>query len=114
MIDVKQIRQNPEQLRQAIARRGVDPELANVDLFLELDAKRRELQQEIDALNAEKKELAQLGRTDPDAAREKGQQLREKGRDLEIALGQVGEQWQQILDWFPNFPHDEMPEGAGR
>jgi len=113
MIDVKQIRQNPEQLRQAIARRGVDPELANVDLFLELDAKRRELQQEIDALNAEKKELAQLGRTDPDAAREKGQQLREKGRDLEIALGQVGEQWQQILDWFPNFPHDEMPEGAG-
>ncbi|SVB79763.1 uncharacterized protein METZ01_LOCUS232617, partial [marine metagenome] len=66
MIDVKQIRQNPDQLRQAIALRGVDPKLADVDRFLELDAKRRELQQEIDGLNAGKKELAQLGRSDPD------------------------------------------------
>ena len=113
MIDVKQIRQNPDQLRQAIALRGVDPELADVDRFLELDAKRRELQQEIDGLNAGKKELAQLGRSDPDAARAKGQELREKGKQLETTLGEVGDQWQQILDWFPNFPHDGMPEGAG-
>ena len=112
MIDVKQIRQNPDSLRQAIARRGVDPKLADVDRFLELDAQRRDLQQEIDGLNGQKKELAQLGRTDPEAARNKGQELREKGKELETTLSGVNQQWQTILDWFPNFPHAQMPEGA--
>ena len=113
MIDVRQIRENPEALRRAVALRGVDPALADVDRFLELDEERRALQQEIDGLNTQKKELAQLGRTDPDAARQKGQALREQGRDLETRLGELTSQWQTILDWFPNWPHAEMPEGAG-
>ena len=73
MIDVRQIRDNPEALRQAIRRRRVDPAKADVDRFLALDEQRRTLQQEIDGLNTVKKELAQLGRTDPEAARARGQ-----------------------------------------
>lgn len=113
MIDVRQIRDNPDALRQAIAKRGVDPAKADVDRFLELDEQRRDLQQQIDGLNAQKKELAQLGRTDPDAARQKGQQLREQGRELETQLGELTTQWQAIMDWFPNWPHADMPDGAG-
>ena len=113
MIDVRQIRENPDALRQAISRRGVDPAKADVDHFLALDEERRTLQQEIDGLNAQKKELAQLGRTDPDAARARGQQLRETTRDVEAKLAGVTGEWQTILDWFPNWPHQDMPDGTG-
>mgnify|MGYP000430398421 CR=1 FL=1 len=52
MIDVKQIRANPEALREAIRRRKVDPHLADVDRWLELDGQRRKLQVEVDGDNA--------------------------------------------------------------
>ncbi len=113
MIDVKTIRAETEALREAIRLRKVDPEKADVDRWLELDVKRRQLQGEIDALNIEKKQLAKLGRENPDAAREKGQQLREQGRTLERQMGELTGEWQQILDWFPNWPHADMPRGAG-
>ena len=111
MIDVKEIRANPEAMKEAVLVRGVDPSDADVDRWLDLDGKRRKLQVEIDGLNAEKKQLAQLGRRDPDAARVKGQQLRERGRELEQQLGVISEQEQRIMDWFPNWPHPDMPHG---
>jgi seryl-tRNA synthetase len=113
MIDAKTVRADSEALREAIRLRKVDPEKADVDRWLELDGKRRKLQGEIDALNVEKKDLAKLGRENPDAAREKGQQLREQARALEQQMGEITGEWQQILDWFPNWPHADMPLGAG-
>ncbi len=113
MIDVKEVRANPEAMKEAVRARGVDPSNADVDRWLELDTKRRQLQVEVDGLNAEKKQLAQLGRSDPDAARAKGQQLRERGRELEQELGAISEQEQLIMDWFPNWPHPDMPHGEG-
>ena len=100
-------------MRRAIALRRVDPARADMDRFLEIDAQRRSLQQEIDGLNSQKKELARLGRTDPGAARRKGQELRERGRELETRLAELTSEWQAILEWFPNWPHPDMPEGAG-
>ena len=113
MIDVRRLRADPDAMRRAIALRGADPARADVDRFLEIDGQRRALQQEIDGLNSQKKELARLGRSDPQAARQKGQELREKGRELDARLGELTGEWQAILEWFPNWPHPEMPEGAG-
>ena len=113
MIDPKAVRTHPDAMREAIRVRKVDPAKANVDRWLALDAARQKLQRDIDALNSEKKQLAQLGRNDPDAAREKGRELRERGRVLEHELGTVVAEWQGIMDWFPNWPHPDMPAGAG-
>ena len=113
MIDPKAVRTDPDAMREAIRVRKVDPAKANVDRWLALDAARKKLQRDIDALNSEKKQLAQLGRNDPDAAREKGRELRERGRVLEHELGTVVAEWQGIVDWFPNWPHPDMPAGAG-
>ncbi len=111
MIDVKQIRANPEALREAIRRRKVDPHLADVDRWLELDGQRRKLQVEVDGVNGEKKKLARLGKIDPEAARARGQELREQGRKLEVEVAAIGAEWQRIMDWFPNWPHPDMPAG---
>ncbi|MFH1566677.1 MAG: serine--tRNA ligase [Gemmatimonadota bacterium] len=113
MIDVRQIRANPEALREAISLRGVDPAKADVDRWLRLDEERRQLQSQIDQLNTQKNELARLGKSDPAAARQKGQELRELGRQLEAKLAETSGPWQDILDWFPNWPHPDMPRGGG-
>lgn len=113
MIDPKLLRAEPEAMRQAVQRRKVDPQKADVDAWLRLDEERRQLQGQIDGLNAQKKELARLGRSDPDAARAKGQQLRQQGQEMERRMGELSARWQEILDWMPNWPHADMPEGAG-
>ena len=43
MLDIKQIRQQPDWFKEKLATRGVQPE--EIDAVLELDAKRRELLQ---------------------------------------------------------------------
>ncbi|MCH8295719.1 hypothetical protein IH992_31955, partial [Candidatus Poribacteria bacterium] len=113
MIDLKEIRANPERLREIIRLRKVDTSRADLDRWLELDKQKRELQSSLEKLNGEKKKIARLGRTDPDAARSRGQELRQKSRELEAEISQITQEWQEILDWFPNLIHPEMPEGEG-
>jgi seryl-tRNA synthetase len=93
--------------------RKVDPVKADVDRWLELDERRRALQTEIDGINVEKKQIAGLGRTDPDAARQKGQELRERSRELDEAFAAVNEEQAGIVEWFPNWIDEGMPEGRG-
>ena len=112
MIDVREIRANPDGLREAIRQRNVDSSLADLDRWLELDERKRQLQLEIDTLNGEKKQLARLGKSDPEKAREQGQRLREQGKQLEQEMNDLTSRWQEILDWFPNWPHPDMPAGT--
>ena len=113
MIDPRQARANPDRLKEIIRLRKVDPAKADVDRWLQLDERRRALQAEIDGLNAEKKKIADIGRTDPNAARARGQELREKTQALEAESDTVNAEWNQIMAWFPNFIDPEMPEGRG-
>jgi seryl-tRNA synthetase len=113
MLDPRTIRANPERLKQIVRLRKVDPAKADVDRWLELDERRRALQTEIDALNVEKKQVAGLGRTDPDAARQKGQALRERSKELDDAFAAVNAEQAQIMEWLPNWIDEAMPEGRG-
>jgi seryl-tRNA synthetase len=113
MIEVREVRANPERMREAIRKRRVDPKKADLDRWLELDGQLREARQALEGLNAEKNKLAQLGKTDPNAARQRGQELRQQSRELEERIASVSGEWQAILDWFPNFPHAQMPDGHG-
>ncbi len=113
MIDPKQVRSNPDRLKEIIRLRKVDPARADVDRWMDLDKKRRALQTEIDGLNSEKKKIAALGKSDPDRARAKGQELREKSKDLDAQFTEVTSRWQECMEWFPNWIDPEMPEGAG-
>ena len=113
MIDVKEIRANPERMREAIQLRKIDPTRADLDRWLELDEQKRHLQALLEQLNAEKNRLAQLGKVDSAAARRTGQEIRQQARVLDEQLALVTKEWQNILDWFPNWPDPEMPRGDG-
>jgi seryl-tRNA synthetase len=54
VIDLKLVRDDPERVRAALARRGPGPAAA-VDRLLALDADRRALVTEVDGLRAEQK-----------------------------------------------------------
>ncbi len=113
MLDARLVRQDPDRLKRIVRLRKVDPAKADVDRWLALDERRRALQQQTDALNAEKKQVAALGKSDPDAARARGQEIREESRVLDEESDTVNAEWAAIMDWFPNLIDPEMPEGAG-
>ena len=56
MLDIKRIRENADEVREGLKRRWMDTAL--VDNVLELDAKRRTLITEVDALKARRNEVS--------------------------------------------------------
>ena len=62
MLDMKFVRENPEIVKQNIKNKFQDQKLKLVDEVIELDAQKREAQQEADALRAERNKLSkQIG-----------------------------------------------------
>ena len=54
MLDIRFLRENPEVVKENIKKKFQDAKLPLVDEVIELDAKRRETQQEADALRADR------------------------------------------------------------
>ncbi len=109
MLDPRLIREQPDLVRAALARRGSGVE-AGVDLVLELDAQRRSLLPELEALRAQKNAasdaIAAAKRAGNDVAEEvaklRGAGAREK--QLAIDLGVVEEQLRTQHAALPNLP----------
>jgi seryl-tRNA synthetase len=108
MLDLRQIREDPQPARDALARRGVDPAL--LDEALELDERRRALLPELEDLRARKnqasKRIGELQRSGEDAseaiAETRGLSDREK--ELEEELRAVEERRTTVLLSLPNLP----------
>jgi seryl-tRNA synthetase len=108
MLDLRQIREDPQPARYALARRGVDP--AVLDEALGLDERRRALLPELEELRARKnqasKRIGELQRSGEDAseaiAEVKGVSEREK--ELEEELRAVEQRRTELLYSLPNLP----------
>jgi seryl-tRNA synthetase len=106
MLDLRQIREDPQPARDALARRGVDP--AVLDEALELDERRRALLPELEDLRARKnqasKRIGELQRSGEDAseaiAETRGLSDREKELDEELRA--VEERRTTVLLSLPN------------
>ncbi|MDQ1911201.1 serine--tRNA ligase [Paenibacillus sp. GD4] len=115
MLDVKLLRSEMEKVKQGMANRGSVP--AELDRFTELDAKRRELLQEVEQLknrrNVVSQEVAALKK-----AKENADHLIEemkvvgdriKGLDDEIRVLEA--ELDAIVMSIPNVPHGTVPVG---
>jgi seryl-tRNA synthetase len=108
MLDLRQIREDPQPAREALARRGIDP--AVLDEALELDERRRALLPELEELRARKnqasKQIGELQRSGEDAseaiAETRG--LSEREKELEAELRAVEERRTAVLLSLPNLP----------
>ena len=114
MLDVKEIRRDPDAVRAALARRGPDA-AAGVDRVLELDARRRELLPGLEALRAQQNEASgaiaaakQSGEDASDAiARMREVAAQAKTFDAEVA--EIEPQLQSALLSLPNLPDPAAP-----
>lgn len=108
MLDIRFIRENAEKVKQNILNRQVDPKKADVDRLLLLDARKVELEKEIEKLRAGRNKLAKEHLA---GIEEKGRKFKEGLKVLEEELAAVALDWQKIMDWVPNMLADDVPVG---
>lgn len=112
MIDIKEIRRNPEAYKQAAKRKRIDVDL---DLLVELDKECRNLQGQVEALQAERNKVSEMTKTV--AAAQKATHLegakalaQELDGKLE-ALRTTQIQLNDLLLQVPSIPTDDTPDG---
>jgi seryl-tRNA synthetase len=114
MLDLRFIRDNVEQVKIALARRGITIDLSE---FLAHDATRRGAQQEIETLRRTRNEVSEeIGRLKKagQPAEEKVAEMRSVGdriAALENSVREAEEAQQSLLLAIPNLPHATVPDG---
>ena len=113
MLDLKQLREDPDSVRAALARRGGD---YPIDHVLEADARRRAAQARIDELRAERKkgdkQIAKLQGDEKTKELERLKGLSDEITRLESEQAAAAAELNHGLLEIPNIPHDSVPQGT--
>jgi len=132
MLDIRFIRQNPEKIREAATKKRID---FDVDRLLALDERRRQIQQELDALRHEQKQASQTigqmknpkgkayqqavasGRSpqqieaEVQALLRRMEQVKARVKQLEDEAQQVQAEFDDLMLRCPQVPADDVPIG---
>lgn len=114
MLDARFIRTNPEAVRKGLAKRY---EEINLDEFLSLDQRRRELIQEVEQLKSKRntvsQDIARLKKEKKDASDHIAEMQKVSAviKELDDKVRDVDEQLNNFLLTLPNIPHDSVPVG---
>ena len=119
MLDMKFLRENPDIVKQNIKNKFQDEKLPMVDKVIELDEKRRTMQQEADDLRNKKNTLSkQIGALMKEGKKEEAEKVKaEVAKDaarlaeLEAAEGPVADEIQKIMYTIPNIIDPSVPIG---
>ncbi|KGK86398.1 MULTISPECIES: serine--tRNA ligase [unclassified Clostridium] len=117
MLDLKRIRNNPEEIKSALANRGEDFDVTTIDRILELDERRRQILVEVENLkntrNQESAKVPKLKKEGKDVTeimaemKKLGEEI--KGHDEE--LSKIDEELEYIMLRIPNIPNPAVPDG---
>jgi seryl-tRNA synthetase len=114
MLDIQFIRQNSQEVRDAIKNKGLDLDL---DELLEVDRGRRETTRALEQQRARRNELsAQIPKASKEerpALVEEAKQVRADIERLEPKLGEVQRRFQDLMLRVPSVPRPEVPIGRG-
>jgi seryl-tRNA synthetase len=115
VLDLKLVRDDPEGVKAALARRG--PGVAErVDRVLQLDAARRALVTEVDGLRTEQKrrgkEVAKAAPAEREQALAGLKELADRLDRATAALRDADAELHDALAWVPNIPDPSVPSGG--
>ena len=116
MLDIRRIRENLDEIKAAMARRG-EKEF-DLDSVVELDDKRRDLLKEVEVmkneLNVESKKIPQLIKEgkDVEAAKAELKELSDKIKGIDEKVREVEVEMEYSLMRIPNVPHPDVPQGT--
>ncbi|MEG6565594.1 serine--tRNA ligase [Thermoanaerobacterium saccharolyticum] len=114
MLDIKRIRNNPDEVKKAIE---LKKENSNIDEFLKIDEKRREILKELESLkntrNKESENIAKLKKEGKDAEEliKEMKEISDKIKEMESEVKQYDEKLEELLWTIPNIPHESVPVG---
>ena len=116
MLDVKMVRANPDQVREALRRRG--EATAPLDEFIAVEEERRRLTTEVESMRSERKRASEAigarkkagqdASAEMAATRELGERI--KAREAELAVSEA--RLHELLLALPNIPLADVPEGG--
>lgn len=115
MLDIRRIRENLEDIKKAMDRRG-EKEF-NLDIVIELDDKRREILKEVEVmkneLNVESKKIPTLMKEgkNVDDQKAKLKVLSDKIKEIDEKLKEVEVEIEYNLMRIPNVPNPNVPQG---
>ena len=118
MLDLKRIRNNPEEIKKSLLNRGEDFNESIIDEILALDEERRNILVDVEALKSKRNqvsaEIPKLKKAGQDVTtimtemREIGDKI--KADDARVS--EIDEKLQYIMLRIPNIPNPQVPEGA--
>ncbi len=118
MFDIRLIRNDPDAVARALARRGGDWDLPGL---LEIDARRRDLTHQVESRVADvrkrSKQIGELKRNkasdeEVEAFLAENQRLTAEAKSMEGELRDLEQKQNDILLELPNAPHETTPEGG--
>ncbi len=117
MLDIKRIRDDPDGVRAALARRGAHA-VDGLDRVIELDRRRRELLPQLEGLRAEQNEAnARIRSASDPSEREREiaamRSVAARAKELEHELSEVEQELQEALAPLPNLPDATAAAGPG-
>ncbi len=114
VLDIRLIRSNPDLVKEAMAKRGVD---APIDELLELDAQRRSLLTELEQKKARRNSVSEKighlrkAKENADHLIAEMRELSEEIKDGDNQLRELEQKIRDILLVIPNIPHSSVPTG---
>jgi len=114
VLDLRLIREQPDEIKTAIRRKGADPGL--VDAVLEADRRRRDILQRVESLRAEQnrasQEIPRLTGPAREARIAEMKRIATELRATEPELAAADAALEAALRRIPNPPHPEVPDGG--
>ncbi len=114
MLDLKLIRENPEQAKKGLQNKG---SLEDVNRVLRLDGERRDILQKAEKLKRDRnqfsEQVSQLKKQGKDAGEliEKTRAIGQEIKEIDERLKSIETELAGWLDRFPNLPHESVPVG---
>ncbi|HTO04307.1 MAG TPA: serine--tRNA ligase [Opitutus sp.] len=114
MLDAKLLRETPDLVRAAIAKKHLD---VNVDEVLAIDTEWRSQLQEVEALRSKQKAantaMASLPKGSPEFIAKVAEMkaVSQQAKEREVQLKEIEERFRQAMFSLPNLPHASVPEG---
>lgn len=116
MIDIRHLRESPEEVRAALARRMIDLD-GLLDQALTLDRRRRETLKKAEALKAERNrasnQVAELKRAGEDASQvvRNLKKVSDEIKEFDQSLRSIENELTKVMLSIPNVPLPDVPEG---
>ncbi|ABK60975.1 MULTISPECIES: serine--tRNA ligase [Clostridium] len=117
MLDLKRIRNNPEEIKQIMQNRGEDFDNKLIDDVVALDERRRQILVEVEQLKSKRNsESSQIGKLkkegkDTSAIMADMKKLSDDIKAFDVELNEVDEKIKYIMLRIPNIPNPNVPDG---